>query len=423
MNRHPSSESSGPGDPLRVERALEALPRGSELTPLLDLVIARSRADPERRWSASGELGSTGDRLVDTGTLNRELDALAAREAERLEARFRSAARVIEHLAEGRSEGAAEELLGQGETEESVGRSAAAAEWYEAAYRLARQVGSAVAPGALRRLARTRRALGDLTRAAAAYEEAWREAGDLGLDADRIVAATGRGNVAVDRGRWAEAERWYRRALDLVGEEGPPRRERWQLGQNLAIVRREQGALEEAAGWLTLAQEEGEVLDDPDARVEVANGWGQLFLARGDPRGAELYFRQALAAAEELRARVTVGVNLGEALLAQGRDLEAGQEAREAEALALAGRVVGKLPEVYRLLAAVAEARGEADAFVLLERALEVIRSRGLPPFEEALTLEPYAAMLHGAGDEERARELREKAESMLSESEEGEPS
>lgn len=103
---------------------------------------------------------------------------------------------------------------------------------------------------------------------------------------------------------------------------------------------------------------------------------------------------------------------------------------RDAEAEALAGRVTGKLPEVYRLLAAVARERGDPDAFVLLDRALRVIEDHGLPEFEEALTLEAYgdlrmerdetgaaasalerAARIYGElGMDERGAEVRRRA-------------
>jgi hypothetical protein len=101
---------------------------------------------------------------------------------------------------------------------------------------------------------------------------------------------------------------------------------------------------------------------------------------------------------------VAIGVNLGEALLAQGKALEAGEAAREAEAAAISGGVTGKLPEVYRLLAAVARARGEGEAFVFLEEALELIREEGLPPFEEALTREAYGELRIAEGDRDRGK-------------------
>ena len=102
--------------------------------------------------------------------------------------------------------------------------------------------------------------------------------------------------------------------------------------------------------------------------------------------------------------------NLGEALFALGRTLEAAEEVREAEREALAAGVTTKLPEVYRLLGRIAYARGNGEGFVLFERALEVSRERHLPPLEEALTLDAYASSLRRPEDSGRADELRSRA-------------
>jgi tetratricopeptide (TPR) repeat protein len=274
-----------------------------------------------------------------------------------------------------------------------MGRGGEAEAWFLAAHRLAKEHGLVRATTALRLAGRAARQQGRLDVAAERYEAAWREADALGADVDATVAAIGRGNVAVDRGSWGEARAWYEKALARIGESGPPRRERWQVMQNLAIVERESGNLAQARTRLTRAQKEGGDMGDPDALVEVENGWGQLLLAEGDARGGELHFREALARARAPLARLAITVNLGESLLLQGRSLEAGEKAREAEAEALTGALAHRLPEVYRLLAKVAHERGEGEAFVLLERALDLIARRGLPEYEEAVTREALGAL------------------------------
>jgi hypothetical protein len=98
-------------------------------------------------------------------------------------------------------------------------------------------------------------------------------------------------------------------------------------------------------------------------------------------------------------ARLAIMVNLGEALLLQGRSLEAGEKAREAEAEALAGSVTHRLPEVYRLLARVAHERGEGEAFVLLERSLQLIGERGLPDYEAAVTRQALGELRLAQGE------------------------
>ncbi|NIP60255.1 MAG: hypothetical protein GWM92_18055 [Gemmatimonadetes bacterium] len=397
-------------DPLRVDGILELLPRTPELHPILDLLVAASHPDPDRRWAGSGELGTVGDRIVRSREVARGAAELAEVEAGRIADLFRRVAELVEALASKREEQAVSILLEQGGTDEASDRPGDAEAWYRAAHALARKIGNPLAPEALRRAARAARSGGRLGEAARDYEEAWREAGLVDRREDRIVAAIGRGNVAVDRGRWDEAERWYGRARELADGDRSLRRERWQILQNLAIVHRRRGELGAAREALETAENEARDLDDPDAVVEVGNGWGQLLLADGNARGAELYFRRALEAARSPRARVTVAVNLGEALLAQGRALEAGEAAREAEAEALARGVTGKLPEVYRLLAAVARKRGEGEAFVLLERALRLIEDHDLPAFEEGLTLEAYGGLRLERGDREAGISALERA-------------
>lgn len=151
-----------------------------------------------------------------------------------------------------------------------------------------------------------------------------------------------------------------------------------------------------------------------DAVLLVENGFGQLRLEEGKPRAAELHFREALRGSGTPLARIGVRANLAEALLASGRVLEAGEEARAAEAEALATGVVGRLPEIYRLLARVARERGEPEAFVFLERALDLIRERRLPPFQEAQTLLLVAELRGEEGEVEVARSARERGEEIL---------
>jgi len=408
-----ASHDSTARSPFRVSNLLAALPQGVELNALRDFLIAHSRPDSDRRWAASGELGTVGDRLIELSGLTGEMSRLAKAEAERVVRLHSLTARAIEALQRGDERTAFIHFLKLGESEEKEGRTHEAERWYLAAYRLARDSGVPDAPAALRMSARAARSLGQLQEAAERYEGAWREAEAIGLDQDRIIAATGRGNVAVDQGRWDEALDWYRRGLELVGEKGSPRRERWQLFQNLSIVHRRSKRLKEARAFLEQAEKEAARLDDPDSGVEIGNGWGQLLLSEGDPRGAELFFRRALASAASPRAQVTLQVNLGESLLQQNRALEAGECAREAEADAIAGNVIAKLPEVYRLLAAVARARRESDAFVFLEQALSLIRDRGLPPFEEALTLEALGELHIAEGEALRGAIELEQAESI----------
>jgi len=411
-------QASGAASPedLRIARVRSLLPELPEVTSFLELLVSTSRPDPQRRWTGSGALGTVGDRVVEPDRVRSRMADLIASETRQLAERHARLLDVVLALQGGDGERAVDLLLEQGREEEVGGRWRAAEAWYLSGASLARNLGSLRVPRAVRLAARTAWRLGQLEQAVRRYEEACTSADALGMEDELVIAATGRGNVAVDQGQWEEARAWYQRALVCIGESGEPRRERWQLLQNLAIVHRRTGDFPIARRCLEAASREGERLEDSDAEVEVANGWGQLLLAEGDARGAELHFREALSLAGTSRARVTIGVNLGEALLAQGRALEAAEEGRDAEALALFGGVVGKLPEVYRLLAASAHARGEQDAAVLLDRALDVIRDHGLPGFEEALTLEAGAALRRDGGEDLRAIGELERARQLFDE-------
>jgi tetratricopeptide (TPR) repeat protein len=233
----------------------------------------------------------------------------------------------------------------------------------------------------------------------------------------------------VDLGRWRDAEIWYERAMDVLADanhglsELVERGLRWRLCQNLGITHRERGDLDGADAWYTMAEETSQGLEDPSSTVEIGNGRGQLHLARGDMAAAEASFRRALVAIgaegpDEIR--VAVRTNLAEALLLRGRTLEAGIVAREAEEEAIRGRYLGRLPGVYRVLARVVAERGEGEAFVLVERALEIARGAGLPPFQEALTLRTWADLREAQGEHDLASQARTQADELLSEHPQG---
>lgn len=394
-----STSDPAPSPPLRVADVLGVLPDMVELRPFLDLLMTRSVADPTRRWSGSGELGTVGDRVVDPEDVATATVELAKRESERIVAVLRDAACLVEQASRSEWQEVVDTMIELGRRDEGHGKAGAAEKWYLAAHRISRDRGFAGTPTPLRLAARAARTLSSLEQAAERYEAAWSQAGELGRMGDRITAAIGRGNVDVDRGIWDGAERWYGRALADLGEEGPARPERWQVLHNLAIVRRRGGDLEGARRYLERAAREGARAPDRDVEEKVENGWGQLLMEEGDFRGAQLHFERALEVSDSAGARVAILSNLGESLLKQGRTLEAAERARQAEATALAGSVTSRLPEVYRLLGSVSLDRGEDDGFVFLEEALRIIRERGLPPYEEARTRESYGDLRLTSGD------------------------
>ena len=407
-----------PSHRLRVDRFLGILPDLPVLRSIRESLLADSQPDHGRRWTGSGELGTVGARVIETDRLAQSIPGILANEAERAAHRAELVLRLARAMEETDVEGTMDVLMEAGERFEADGLAEEAEAWYLAARGLGLEAGSPRRTEALRKAARAARNAARLGDAARRYEEAWREATDAGLVSDAVVAATGRGNVAVDRGAWVEAEQWYLDGLGLLDDEaraGPERTAlRWPLAQNLSITTRETGRLEASASWLEQAgawarEAHGEGSEGVH-RLDIANGLGQLALARGNPALAEAHFRAALEGPGSPVSRIGVLVNLGEALLALDRTLEAGQVAREAELEALRNRVAGRLPQVYRLLAEVARARGEPEAFVFLDRALDLGRAHGLPPWEEARTLRLYAEFRRSEGEEEAAADAERRA-------------
>jgi tetratricopeptide (TPR) repeat protein len=232
---------------------------------------------------------------------------------------------------------------------------------------------------------------------------------DAGDAEGAAEGAIGIGNVLDEQGRWTEAARWYRTALELLEPTPRPRPEQWHALLNLHVATRSLGLVDESVAWLQEAEAVAAAQDDEAAPAVIHNAWGQLHMARRELAHAVWRFRDALAAPAGAWARVNFRLNLGEALLAGGHTLEAAEEAREAEREALGAGIAAKLPEVYRLLGRVAAVRGNADAFVLFERALAIVREQGLPPIEEAVTLQAYARAV-GVHDPDLAGELRRRA-------------
>ena len=395
---------------LTLDRITHVLPPLDDLRPVLDHLIAQSVPDPERAWTAGGELGTLGGRLVSSEDLALAVGELADAVRDRMSKLYTAVAEGIRCLGEGDGKGAAEALLRAAQLEEALDHPDRAEAWAAAAFRAAHEERDRRPVSlALRRWARALSAQGKLVEALDRYEEAHEIARDSRDFQGAAEAAIGAGNVLERQGGWHDAEQWYRRALDVLEADGRAGPEMWQAQLNIHIVLRSGGSLEESLVWLQKASDSIEKLGDETAAQFLENAWGQFHMASGAFSEAERHLRVGLSAATDARAHVTIRLNLAEALLAQDHTLEAAEEAREAERVALVSGIVPKLPEVYRILGRIVSAEDNPDAFVFFERALDIVRERRLPALEEALTLQAYAESEARRGEEDSARELHER--------------
>jgi tetratricopeptide (TPR) repeat protein len=392
------------------------LPDVPELRPVLDQLLGQSRPDDNRKWAGSGALETAGDRLVDAASLRAAVEDLARTEHEHIERTFHHVAAAVERLERGDANGAAGEFLELVAIEEARDHADRAASYANAACAVTPD-DPVLASLALRRRGRTRLRAGDHAAAVGDYQRAHQVALAAGDVQGSAEAAIGAGNVLEERGQWDDAEAWYRRALERLEPLGTlGAAEAWHALLNIHVVMRAKGLVEESLEPLERAEEVAFALGDDSAHVFFENARGQLCMVKQDFSAAIEHFRTAITAGGGARASVTVRLNLAEALLAAERSLEAAQEARVAEREAIVARLPNKLPEVYRLLGRVAARERDPDAFVLFERALDIVEERGLPPLERALTLQAYSTAERRVGDPATSARLEELANQIYQE-------
>lgn len=384
---------------LRIDTALKALPDAADLAPLREALLGTARADQGLGWADAEAWATVDTRLADLAGAEALVPALAERARARVEEVMRHTVASLRAVAAGDWQAAARHLVSAGEVEERERRLDEAERHYERALELGRKPRDRRAEGlALRRLGRVARTRGAWARAGRLYAQGHDVAQAQRDTAGQVVACQGLGNVAVDHGRWDEARGWYLRGLELCPAD-PPTAEYVHLANGMAVAERRRGDRQSAAEWLSLAGYVAARLQDDGLRGYVENGWGMLELAHGTPQRAEAAFRDALARDLDPLARVTVTLNLSDALLRQGRPAQAEAAARQAEALALHHRAILDLPEAYRRLGAVAGTRRDREGFLFYEQALQICREHHLPPYEEAVTQHQYAAFEAAVGN------------------------
>lgn len=387
---------------LRIGAALKAIPETDDLAHLREALLSESRADGVFPWGPAGEYVTLDLRTTDPAALEEQIDALAERVRRRVDLVMRHTLRALAALERGEPAEVARHLVAAGEVEEGERRLPEALRFYERALDAGRKPRDRSAEGlALRRIGRVARALGRWELSAKRYAEGFEVASAQRDPMGAVVACQGMGNVHVDQSRWSEAREWYLRGVERCPAD-PPTPEYVHLCLGLSVVERRLGDLDAAAEWLARGERRAAGLGE-GLMGALDHAWGRLHLMRGDAAAAESAFRRALARQLDAGLRVAVLVGLSEPLLRQGRVREAFAVASDAEALAIHSRAVLKLPDVYRALGAAAVERGDTEAFLFYEQALEVCREHGLPEFEAAATQHQYGLLEARRGEADAA--------------------
>jgi len=403
---------------MRVEQALRLLPNLEALMPLRGLLLSSARPDARVQWGSGGPYLTVGKRDVEPGELARSMGSVLTIVGEHITALFGAYVEALERQERNDAPGAVTALVGAGRLEEKVGRLSQAQAWYEVALALAEtlqdrrpEVETLLAIG------HVCLALGKYSEGARHYQRALVLAEAEFNQASAVDASVGLGNAAFERAEWPGARAWYSRALRLT-EAGSDRLRLGVIEHRLGLLDRRQGDLAAAGDHLRRARECFEALNGEAAlhMARVLDAQGELDGALGRPGPAAAAFREALAWVRrdqhDAGLDVTIRLHLAELLLETGRWLEAEEEMRRAEQLAITSNQTRGLVQIYTLLGTLRGRQADETGFVFFEQAIALCRTLegGGPPIDEARVYHAYGRFRQVCGGADEARAYLERA-------------
>ncbi len=386
--------------------------------PLRSLLLSSARPDERVQWGSGGPYLTIGKRDVEPGELTRRVGPVLAVVTEHVSALYHAYVEALERQERGDAPGAVTALVAAGRLEERVGRLTQAQAWYEVALALAEalqdrrpEVETLLAVGHLCL------ALGQYAEGARHYQRALVLSEAEFDQAGAVDASVGLGNAAFERAEWAGAQAWYARALRITVASG----DRLRLGRiehRLGLLARRQGDLAAAGDHLRRARDCFEALGAAREMARVLDAQGELDAALGRPGPGAGAFREALAwVRRDLHdpgLDVRIRLHLAELLLDTGRLLEAEEEMRRAEQLAITSNQTRGLVEIYTLLGTLRGRQADETGFVFFEQAIALCRALDGPPVDEARVYHAYGLFRQTCGSADEARAYLERAREIF---------
>jgi len=405
---------------VRVEQALRLLPNLEALMPLRGLLLSSARPDERVQWGSGGPYLTIGKRDVEPGELERSMGPVLAGVAEHIAALYKAYVEALERQERNDARGAVTALVGAGRLEEKVGRLSQAQAWYQVSLALAEALQDRRPEvDALLAIGHVCLALGQYAEGARYYQRALVLSEAEFDQAGAVDASVGLGNAAFERAEWAGARAWYSRALRLT-EAGNDRLRLGRIAHRLGLLDRRQGDLTAAGENLRRARQCFEGLDGGAAleMARVLDAQGELDAALGRPGPAAAAFREALAWVRrdqhDAGLDVTIRLHLAELLLDTGRWLEADEEMRRAEQLAITSNQTRGLVQIYTLLGTLRGRQGDETGFVFFEQAIALCRALEGPLLDDARVYHAYGLFRQVCGGPDEARAYLERARGIF---------
>jgi tetratricopeptide (TPR) repeat protein len=403
-----------------VEQALRVLPDLEALAPLRALLLSSAPGE-QSTWANAGQNLTVSKREVAPAEMRQRMGAALKLMTDHLSQLFDAYVGALEYLERESPAEAVANLLAAGALEERVGRFTQARAWFAVALDVAEGL------PARRPEVESLLALGRLSVYLGHYEEAARRyqrslvLAEAEFDQPGAIdSCMGLGTVAVEQAAWAGGNAWYARGLRLA-EAGRDERRIAQLHHGMGELARRQGDFALANNSLLQARERFEALGDAREMARVLLTQGLLESDLGLSARAASAYREALAwthrTAPDAGLEAFIRLNFARLHLENRRFLEAEQEIRRAEQLAVAANLTRRLVQIYTLFGRLRGLQGDENGFVFFEQAIHFARLLDVHPVVEAQAYHEYGLfkLLLGRPEESRgylehARELFELA-------------
>jgi tetratricopeptide (TPR) repeat protein len=185
------------------------------------------------------------------------------------------------------------------------------------------------------------------------------------------------------------------------------------------MLARRRGDLSAASDHLVRARGWIENNGHPEEMARVLHAQGQLEAQLGRHAAAGAAYREALAwmqrgTRRDFGLELEIRMGLSELLLDTARLLEAEEEMRRAEQVAIAGHSTRGLVEVYTLIGKLRGRLQDETGFVFFEEAIVLCATLARPGTAEARVYLEYAGFRERVGQIEEARAYLERARELF---------